>query len=257
MPAPVVSAVSPNGGPQTGGTRVVITGQNFTGATDVLFGGQSTVLFVVDSDTQITAVAPSETPGAPAGAVAVQVTSSHGTSDPDAPGDLYTYTKVDDPAFPVLPLLATTEIFNSVKNLRFLIGERIPVGEDEFATRFTNDELADTINRHGQNLYLAAGEMWAVKAAIFQEMIDISESGSERRYSQLFRQASQMSELYRKAGLDFIEGLYSRPIAVVANIVDPALGSPFDAHNSSDVISAVDPWMSPTARFWPQLPFFD
>lgn len=52
--APVVSSVSPDHGPNTGQPDVVITGSNFTGTTQVLFGANA-ASFTVDSDTQITA----------------------------------------------------------------------------------------------------------------------------------------------------------------------------------------------------------
>ena len=39
VPAPVVTGISPNNGPQSGATEVVITGSGFTGATSAAFGG--------------------------------------------------------------------------------------------------------------------------------------------------------------------------------------------------------------------------
>ena len=73
--APVVSSINPIGGSPAGGTSVTITGLNFTGATAVNFGTNA-ASFAVDSDTQITATAPSGT-----GAVNVTVTSASGTSN--------------------------------------------------------------------------------------------------------------------------------------------------------------------------------
>ncbi|MET7688111.1 IPT/TIG domain-containing protein [Streptomyces sp. NPDC005483] len=75
MAAPVVSSVSPNQGPASGGTSVTVTGAGFTGATAVRFGTQSATSFNVNSSTQITAVSPSGT-----GTVNVIVTTSQGTS---------------------------------------------------------------------------------------------------------------------------------------------------------------------------------
>ncbi|GGY26467.1 IPT/TIG domain-containing protein [Streptomyces djakartensis] len=75
MAAPVVSSVSPNQGPASGGTTVVVTGSDFTGALAVRFGAKSATSFTVNSSTQITAVTPSGT-----GAVNVSVTTSQGTS---------------------------------------------------------------------------------------------------------------------------------------------------------------------------------
>ncbi|MGO9341870.1 MAG: IPT/TIG domain-containing protein [Acidimicrobiales bacterium] len=53
-----VSSISPNRGPQAGGTPVTISGCNFTGATAVMFGTQAAESFHVNSDTSITAVSP-------------------------------------------------------------------------------------------------------------------------------------------------------------------------------------------------------
>jgi hypothetical protein len=55
---PFIARLDPNTGPVVGGTSVVITGRNFTGATAVMFGANAATSFTVDSDTQITAVSP-------------------------------------------------------------------------------------------------------------------------------------------------------------------------------------------------------
>jgi len=55
---PFITNIDPNTGPAAGGTTVVITGRNFSGATAVRFGATNAALFTVDSDTQITAVSP-------------------------------------------------------------------------------------------------------------------------------------------------------------------------------------------------------
>jgi uncharacterized protein YhjY with autotransporter beta-barrel domain len=83
---PVVSALTPAGGPPVGGTSVVIAGSGFTGATAVKFGTKAASAFTVNSDSQVTAVAPSGT----AGVVDVTVTTSAGTSATGA-ADRFTY----------------------------------------------------------------------------------------------------------------------------------------------------------------------
>jgi predicted phage tail component-like protein len=72
IPSPVVTGISPTTG--TAGTSVVISGSDFTGATEVDFGGTPTS-FTFNSDSQITATAPTGT-----GAVDVTVTTASGTS---------------------------------------------------------------------------------------------------------------------------------------------------------------------------------
>lgn len=68
-----------------GGTSVTITGANFTGATEVDFGGIAAG-FVVNSGSSITAVSPA----ASAGPVDVVVTADGGTSAPTA-ADQFSY----------------------------------------------------------------------------------------------------------------------------------------------------------------------
>ncbi len=72
--APVVSAISPNAGPEEGGTEVTVTGSGFTGASEVWFGGVP-ASFTVGDDTTLTATSP---PGM--GDVAVTVTATGGAS---------------------------------------------------------------------------------------------------------------------------------------------------------------------------------
>src|SRR5262249_30268716 len=55
---PGVSSVTPSVGPALGGTTVIITGSNFTGATAVQFGAANALSFTVNSANQITAVSP-------------------------------------------------------------------------------------------------------------------------------------------------------------------------------------------------------
>jgi hypothetical protein len=85
-PRPAITGISPSSGPTTGGTSVVISGSNFTGATAVKFGSKAATSFSVDSATKITAVAPAGS----AGTVDVKVTTAGGTS-PASSADRFTY----------------------------------------------------------------------------------------------------------------------------------------------------------------------
>ncbi len=86
---PVVSGVSPNSGPTTGGTSVTISGSGFTGATSVMFGSVAATSFTVNSDGSITAVAPAGTQGT----VNITVTTAYGTSTITS-ADQYTYEAI-------------------------------------------------------------------------------------------------------------------------------------------------------------------
>jgi hypothetical protein len=85
---PTVSGISPATGSTAGGTSVVITGTDFTGATVVDFGTTPATSVVVNSATQITVTSPVTTA---AGAVNVTVTGPGGKSAVSA-GDKFTYT---------------------------------------------------------------------------------------------------------------------------------------------------------------------
>lgn len=82
---PVVTSISPSTSTTDGGVTVTITGSQFTGTTDVTFGGVSGTNIVVVSDTEVTVTNPTNAEG---DAVVVLTTSSG--SDLDA--KLFTYT---------------------------------------------------------------------------------------------------------------------------------------------------------------------
>lgn len=93
---PVVTSVSPTGGPAQGGNTIVITGANFTGATAVTFGVTPATSFTVNSDTQITATVPlyaTSLIGSIAGTEVI-VTTAGGDSDTSGTGDNYAYVGV-------------------------------------------------------------------------------------------------------------------------------------------------------------------
>ena len=75
---PAVSSLSVTAGPVRGGNVVTLTGERFTGARSVWFGGASTTRFTVLSSTSLRVTAPAH----PAGLVNVKVTTAAGTSSP-------------------------------------------------------------------------------------------------------------------------------------------------------------------------------
>ncbi|MGO4649606.1 IPT/TIG domain-containing protein [Nocardia sp. 2YAB30] len=79
---PSVASITPNSGPASGGTLVILTGTGFTGASAVRFGATPATFYFVLSDTLIIAFAPAGT-----GTVPVTVTTAAGTSN----GVSYTY----------------------------------------------------------------------------------------------------------------------------------------------------------------------
>src|SRR5471032_2146016 len=86
---PTVSNVSPNRGPDAGGTTVTVTGTNLTGATSVFFGAVAGTSIVVGSATSLTVTSPAQT----SATVDITVVTPGGTSLTSA-ADVYTYEKV-------------------------------------------------------------------------------------------------------------------------------------------------------------------
>ncbi|MFA5328893.1 MAG: MBG domain-containing protein, partial [Prolixibacteraceae bacterium] len=84
--APTVTGISPTSGPATGGTSVIITGTNLTGASAVKFGANNATNVTVNSATQITAISPAGSTGT----IDVTVTTTGGTSATSS-SDQYTY----------------------------------------------------------------------------------------------------------------------------------------------------------------------
>jgi hypothetical protein len=83
---PVVTTIDTPSGPMSGGTVVVLTGTNFTGATAVAFGDVPATTFTVDSATQITVHSPPQV----SATVDITVTTPSGTSG-TSPNDQFTY----------------------------------------------------------------------------------------------------------------------------------------------------------------------
>ncbi|MGA1346574.1 MAG: IPT/TIG domain-containing protein, partial [Ilumatobacteraceae bacterium] len=75
-PAPTISSITPEAGPVTGGTELIISGTYFHDVGSVEIGGVAATSFTVRSVYEISAVTP---PGV-AGAAAVTVTTVHGSS---------------------------------------------------------------------------------------------------------------------------------------------------------------------------------
>lgn len=95
MALPVVTSVTPNGGPPVGGTAVVVAGSGFTGATSVKIGGFALTSLVVVSAAEITgktvATTAPNTNTYTTGPLDTIVTTPEGTNVPVV-GDVYVYS---------------------------------------------------------------------------------------------------------------------------------------------------------------------
>jgi len=91
IPPPAITGVSPNSGPEAGGTTVTISGTNLAGATAVRFGAANAASFRVTSPSSIEATSPSGS-----GTVQVTVTDAYGTSATSS-ADQFTYVTPPPP----------------------------------------------------------------------------------------------------------------------------------------------------------------
>ena len=104
-PPPTVTGLSPATGTTAGGTTVIISGTNFTGASAVKFGTVAATSFTVTNAGSISAVSPSEG----ASTVDVTVTVGANTSAISEPADQFTFSAPPPPTVTGLsPATGTT-----------------------------------------------------------------------------------------------------------------------------------------------------
>jgi hypothetical protein len=108
QPTPTISSISPTSGSVVGGATVTISGHDFNGASAVKFGTTPAASFTVNSETQITAVAP---PSSTVGTIDVTATTLAGTSS-TVKADDFTYAGC------VVPKLKGKNLTASRKMLR-------------------------------------------------------------------------------------------------------------------------------------------
>lgn len=96
--APVVTGVSPNSGPITGGTPITVTGSGFTGATSVTIGGIYTFFTVLDDNT----ISDTTPAGDAAGDAVDVVVSTAGGASATGPADQFTYVPAVSPLAPIV-----------------------------------------------------------------------------------------------------------------------------------------------------------
>ena len=119
--SPVVSGISPSSGPTSGGTKVTISGSNFVSGAAVSFGGTAAASVVVNSASQIQAVAPSHI----AGSVQLIVSENGQSSTPVS----FTYNVVNPTVSGVSPNSGPTAGGTTVtiSGTNFLAGALVPL----------------------------------------------------------------------------------------------------------------------------------
>lgn len=73
------------------------------------------------------------------------------------------------------------------------------VGEPDDSNGWTDEKLGDIIDGE-TSLNLAASKVWVLKAGQFAHLVDVSESGSSRKLSDLRKNAMEMGSYYAGLG---------------------------------------------------------
>ena len=115
QPAPVLAGLTPNSGPQAGGTSVTIFGANFVAGAIVTFGGNAAANVVIVSPNSLTCVTP---PGA-AGTVAVSVNVNGSAA---TLSNVFTYLDSDNGTLTVTKLQGKFNFKKSASDLLHMEG---------------------------------------------------------------------------------------------------------------------------------------
>lgn len=81
------------------------------------------------------------------------------------------------------------------ERLRLYLGESIPEGGTAADTFFTDAQVTDLL-AGSESVFAAAAEGWRIKAAEYSHLVDVSEGGSSRNLSALYKQALAELEHY-------------------------------------------------------------
>lgn len=99
--------------------------------------------------------------------------------------------------FEVIEAGLASPIVQTTLQIRMLLGERIPIGKDETATRFTDTEIIAMYYADNQDLNKTMADMWMSKAGMWAELVDYDESGTERAMSQMQKAALSQAKVYQ------------------------------------------------------------
>lgn len=87
---------------------------------------------------------------------------------------------------------------DSITLLRSRADDPIPVGGTDADTEFPNDVLQSYLALTGNDMDRATLVVWQIKAARLSHLVDVVESGSERKLSQKARQAKTMLDYWTR-----------------------------------------------------------
>lgn len=124
-----------------------------------------------------------------------------------------------------------------IMQLRRRLGEvsRLPAGNNASDTMFTDGDLRKVLDFVDNDIDKASLEGWLYKEAYYAKMVDMNEHGSDRKLSQLWKQAQVMVNQYAKVVGDEAEALRAG-FRVVGRAMDLAreeesLQTPFSGYS--------------------------
>ena len=85
------------------------------------------------------------------------------------------------------------------ERLRLLLGEQIPDTGRPEDTLFSEAEIAQLLTDANGDFDRAAYEGWRLKAAIFANLVDVTEGNASRAQSDLHAKALDMMKVYARA----------------------------------------------------------
>lgn len=83
---------------------------------------------------------------------------------------------------------------------------RLLIGQPDNTPPYTDDELSDRIDAADGDLDLVAYNIWTEKAASYSDAVDMTESGSSRKLSQLVDNALKMASRFESGAGESSKG---------------------------------------------------
>jgi len=84
----------------------------------------------------------------------------------------------------------------SIQELRDLIAE------PDDTNGWTDERLGEILDARDEDVRASAGHVWTVKASTYASLVDVSESGSSRKLSDLHRNALVMAGMFEETSTE-------------------------------------------------------
>lgn len=102
-------------------------------------------------------------------------------------------------SFEIVSSTFTPPLTDLEHSLRRRLRDTLSDVNDDSGAFFPNDEIHTLLAINGNSINAAALDGWLIKMAYYSKYVDVDESGSTRRLSQMFKNAEAMVAFYQKA----------------------------------------------------------